>query len=417
MPIWSNTHSSDTPLAQRVQAWHFASYGVPAEAVATAPATWSLIGEHTDHAGGIVLMSIADLHAAVSISPRRDNTVNIHEYQLTASGDWAETTSSAPLPHNQDANATNTSNRATQLAGLATTMIQRQMLSRDAKGFDITIGTEIPPLSGLGEIEAIEVATALALAHAIDDIDTPPAKTKLADICYQAAQLYRTEPALRARYTVALRGKDGMINVVDYADFSITQASHIVGNLNKTAAIAVIPPVSDFEPASEELKRRQAFVDEATRAFGAESIRLLPEANIRVIDWLRACHEVHGTDNLPTISEANQWMDYHCDELHTVQTVTQAIRSRRIADVYPALAQSQHNMAGLYGVTSIDDKIAQLCITRGADSARSAHSGLSPAVIALVKSTRAGNFIADLSDDGFTIVELTNGTPATLLQV
>lgn len=320
MPIWSNTHSSDTPLAQRVQAWHETGCGVPAEAVATAPATWSLIGEHTDHAGGIVLMSIADLNAAVAISPRRDNTINVHEYQLTASGDWAEATSSAQLTQNQEPPVNGAADRATQLAGLAATMIQRQMLSRDAKGFNITIATEIPPLSGLGETEAIEVATALALAHSIEDIDTPPAKTKLADICYQAAHNYRPEPALRARYTVALRGKDAMINVVDYADFSITQASHLVSTLNKTAAIAVIPPVSDFVPVSEKLKRRQAFVDEATRAFGAESIRLLPEANIRVIDWLRACHEVHGTDNLPTLSEANQWMDYHSDELRTVQT-------------------------------------------------------------------------------------------------
>ena len=83
MPVWpTNTDSQadNNDLIAAVVEYHTTAAGRAPEALATAPATWSLIGEHTDHAGGIVLLSLCQARVAAAISPRPDRTIHVTEY-------------------------------------------------------------------------------------------------------------------------------------------------------------------------------------------------------------------------------------------------------------------------------------------------------------------------------------------------
>ena len=89
------------------------------------------------------------------------------------------------------------------------------------------------------------------------------------------------------------------------------------------------------------------------------------------------------------------------------------LRSHRRNELFPIVLQSQASLTNIYGFDSAE-KIAELVTVRGALAARSAHAGLSNAVIAYVPSNRATNFAADLADDGFLLVTLAAGEPAKI---
>lgn len=75
MPMWS---TPSTPAAERIRAAHLELVGTEPAHIASAPATWSLIGEHIDHFGGVTVMGVADLNAAAAVSPRDDGTIAVH---------------------------------------------------------------------------------------------------------------------------------------------------------------------------------------------------------------------------------------------------------------------------------------------------------------------------------------------------
>lgn len=74
-------------------------------------------------------------------------------------------------------------------------------------------------------------------------------------------------------------------------------------------------------------------------------------------------------------------------------------------------------MSGLYQITGSDEQVAQLCLGRGAFSARSSYSGATSAVIAIVRHDREANFTTDLSDMGLTIMPLYQGRIAELVDI
>ena len=100
MPVWpTNTDSQadNNDLISNVVEYHTTAAGRAPEALATAPATWSLIGEHTDHAGGIVLLSLCQARIAAAISPRPDRTIHVTEYTFDPTTDgFRPKTTTAP---------------------------------------------------------------------------------------------------------------------------------------------------------------------------------------------------------------------------------------------------------------------------------------------------------------------------------
>lgn len=463
-----------TALTAATTRWHAELYGVAPSFLAHAPATWSVIGEHVDHAGGVVVMSLAGQRAAVSVSPREDHKFVVHfrrdsladargtgkpasaedstTVQEIATVEEIATLFSQQQPDVDDSGKPTTpplprGGLAHRLGGIVWMMMQRQLLSRDTSGMNITVVSAITPNSGLGEYAAIDSALALALQSDAPDVDEAPLRARLAEVCAQAGELFSSTVTLRARYSAALRGagagtgsnagsstgsKAGsgagaQVSVLDYADGSLTKAVHPVSRELAAFAVTVPPDVSTNDDTShgddsettaatgqsDEIRTRNRFVDSARQAFGAQSLRLLPDAPARVTQWLSAVHQVHGTDGVPELHESRTWLDFHAAETERAQRFAHAIRSQRARDIWPLLRDSQQALQDDYTLDA-SMELAQLCQVRGAIGARAAAAGTSRAVIAYVDKKKAENFAHDLVADGLVVTRLIPGDIAQL---
>lgn len=422
MPLWSTPES---PIAARVAQQHASIVGTDPTHTASAPATWPLMGEHIDHYGGIVAASLSDLRAAAAVSLRTDGIVAVHyiptrgepvhdsiglqEVSTLAAAQQPTTDSEGqpvipPAPEG---------GLAARIGGIVHTMINRQLLSRETAGADITIVNDIPADIGLGAASAADVAAALALMGPVDSLDAP-LRVRVAEVCTQAVTTFAHQPALRARHTAALRGSGDGVCIIDYADGSVTHAPHVMDQ--DVTAFAVAVPGNNAEEQSlaiSAIRQRQQFIDDACHSFGTESLRLLPDAQQRVVEWLKAVHKVYGEDGRPSITAATEWMAFYAEETTRVEHFVRYLRSHRRNEFFPIVLQSQASLTNIYGFDSAE-KLAELVTVRGALAARSAHAGLSNAVIAYVPSNRATNFAADLADDGFLLVKLAAGEPAKI---
>lgn len=408
MPIWPSAHS---PVLDRVRQLHREETGVESTQVADAPGTWLVMGEHVDYAGGVTLIAQVSQRVAVAVSPRPDDLIKV-TYQSTALDGVVTTTGEITLATVEERATTQQlvdvdSSIAARLGGIVWTMIHRQLLSRDTAGMDVTVVSDIPADAGLGAISSAEAAFALALLGEVEDRDEAPLRARLAEVCAQAADIFSHTPSLRSRYTAILRGAAGQVAVVNYADGSVTQAPHPTSA--NMRILAVIGPETEVDQ-TVAIQERRRFLDAACRAFGTESLRLLPDAPTRVLNWLRAVHKVHGTDGQPSLEQATTWLTFDKEETARAEQLSRSLRSRRIEDLWELMSESQ---AGLedYGLDAQSD-LAQLVLVRGAAGARAAVAGMSAAVIAGVDKRHADNFVADLSADGFTIVDVGTGSPA-----
>ncbi|WP_049168567.1 galactokinase family protein [Corynebacterium propinquum] len=467
-----------TALTTATTRWHAELYGVAPVFLAHAPATWSVIGEHVDHAGGVVVMSLAGQRAAVSVSPREDHKFVVHFRRdsladARSTGEPASEEDSttveeiATLFSQQQPDVDDSGKPTTpplprgglvhRLGGIVWMMMQRQLLSRDTSGMNITVVSAITPNSGLGEYAAIDSALALALQSDAPDVDEAPLRARLAEVCAQAGELFSSTVTLRARYSAALRGAGAgtgsnagssagsrsgsgagaQVSVLDYADGSLTKAVHPVGRELAAFAVTVPQDVSTNEDTStgdtnagntspgddsettaatgqsDEIRTRNRFVDSARQAFGAQSLRLLPDAPARVTQWLSAVHQVHGTDGVPELHESRTWLDFHAAETERAQLFAHAIRSQRARDIWPLLRDSQQALQDDYTLDA-SMELAQLCQVRGAIGARAAAAGTSKAVIAYVDKKKAENFAHGLVADGLVVTRLIPGDIAQL---
>lgn len=420
MPMWPD---ADSPALDRVLTAHESSVGSPATQAADAPATWPLIGEHVDHAGGLVLMSLAPQRTAVALSHRADDLIRVSHHRTgpegtvtttdeISSGVIADRAAAQQAGVDEEGRAVTppapVGGLAARLGGIVWTMVNRQLLSRGTGGLDVTVVSDIPDDLGLGADAALEAAFALALHSGSGTPDDAPLRARLAEVCSQATAMFSDVPPLRARHTAALRGAGGAIAAIDYADGSVNRIPHPA--TTRVRVLAVSAP-SHGPSEHGEIRIRRRFLDEACRAFGTDSLRLLPDAAPRVLDWLRAVHRVHGTGGTPTVREAAAWLSFTERETVRAQHINRALRSRRTDTIWPLLAESQDALAGLYGLSTAEE-LAQLCRVRGALAARAATAGLSGTVIAFVDARRAPNFAADLTADGLTVVTLDEGEVA-----
>lgn len=411
MPIWP---SVEVGVDKRVSELFAAECGVKPAQVASAPATYPLLGEFVDHYGGTAVIGLASQRAAVAISDASGETFEVVLHRADGSVERASVTqtriaelAAEQIPGVDDLGRptiapTPPGGLAERIAGIVHTLVHRQLLSRDVTGLKVVIFSEIAP-GGLGEAEAIDAALALALQAQAPDVDDAPMRARLAEVCAQSADLFVAEPVLKARYTAALRGQAGQLAVIDYADGSVTQAA--VPATSEVLVSAAVPEQKAHD--SGELKRRR-FLDEACRAFGATSLRALPDASTRVIDWLKAVHKVHPEQDAPTVEQAQGWLDYFEAETERAREASLLLRSRRTTELGRVLRASQSVTADLTGHPT---GLVELLLSRGANTARSVGAS---AAWAYVPATHAQNFVADLAADGLVCCSLANGEVACL---
>ncbi|MEH0147676.1 galactokinase family protein [Corynebacterium sp. Q4381] len=395
MPMWNPPAHS--PAERAAAAHQNRTKKAPAH-TASAPGTWVLIGENVDHFGGVTIMGLSSLRAAASVSPREDGTIALHaEAPYAATIEREATLAQLGAGEIEDP-------LMRRITGLVQTLIHRQVLSRDTAGLDITVVSDVPMGAGLGALYAADAAIALALAGANPELNEPPMRARLAEICSHAAATYSSLAVLRARHTVALRGAEGQVSVVDYADGSVAPAPH-PGKLGVRIFSVSEKLGLPHGEQREQIALRRDFIDAAVANFGVASLRELPDNVERVVDWVQARRDT-GDADAPEPATARQWVQFCESETLRSMATAKALRSRRGNELFTLLnsPNEAHDIA-------TPDALVALALERGAVAARPAAAGTSQAVIAFVPVREADGFAHQFAED-FEVVEVVPGAPA-----
>ena len=385
-------------VVDAVRALHEKRTGAAPKHVASAPGTWVLIGENVDHFGGVTIVGLSDLRAAAAVSPRDDDVIAVH----------AESPHSEPLDGEVTLSALAagevTDPLMRRFAGLVQTMIARQVISRDTAGMDITVVSEIALGAGLGALYAVDAAIALALTADNPEVDEPPMRTRLAEVCSHAISAHSTLALLRARHTVALRGSEDQVTVVDYADGSVSPAPH-PGKLG----VRIFSVAQQLGQPHGEQRNRIAtwrgFIDDAVANFGVASLRELPDNVDRVVEWVEARRDA-GDAKAPEPQTARRWVQFCESETLRSLAAAKALRSRRGNELFTLL----NSPTEAHDIDTPDALVA-LALERGATAARPAAAGTSQAVVAFVPVREADEFAEAFAKD-FHVTELRPGVPA-----
>lgn len=264
----------------------------------------------------------------------------------------------------------------------------------------------MPLGAGLGSLYAADAAIALALAGGHGDIDTAPFRTRLAEICSHAVATYSSLAVLRARHSVALRGGGTGVSVLDYADGSLTEAPHPARHGVRVFSLAK-ELGKPYDVQTKAIANRREFIDAACSNFGVESLRQLPDATNRVVQWVEARRSV-GDETAPEPDAVRQWVQFCETETLRSLAAAKALRSRRANELFTLL----NSPSEAHDLTTPDALVA-LARERGAIAARPAATGTSDAVIAFVPVQDADTFAATMAKD-LEVVEITPGEVARL---
>lgn len=407
MAVWT---APKTPASERVAPAHRERTGTAPLHTADAPGTFIVVGENSDHFGGVTIVGLTSLRAAAAVSPREDDTITVFcDFAGTLIDGATTSTRISSLAEQDSADGDSEFTLAERFGGLMHTLVGRQMLSRDTAGMDITVIADIPLGAGLGALHAADAAVALALLGGDEEIDAAPLRTRLADIASQAAASFSRLPVLRARHSAALRGHDGKVSVIDYADGSLTQAPYPGHAGVRVFSVAA----SHGEPFTDEARsvdEGRTFIDEACSNFGVASLRQLPNAADRVVEWVNARHQVHGTDSAPSLETARAWVDFGEAETELSANAARALRSMRTDEFFDVIGEPERT-PGL----PAPDQLVQLLQVRGARAARPAAAGMSQAALAYIPDSAADEALAGLDSDGLAVVEIHPGAPGKVL--
>ena len=392
------------------------------EIVASAPATFNVIGEHTDAVGGVVLMGVATPRVRVAVTRTTSGVVEVSssiDGIEDCSARWSElpiTAAGAVSKH-----AAPQTNLAARFGSIANMLINKQLITREHNGYVVEVSSEFPLGVGLGVVEALECAFALAIVRPHVDDDDAPLRAKLAEALVDTATLLRKQcddaalvaassdprehaSVQRVRYEVALRSPGG-VSVLDYRDKSLTTAPPL-GDVVPVVVNASKPP-----KPSAELSQMCRFLFDAAHAYGVSEIRHVPDASPRVIEWLTAVHSVKPDSSAPAVPVAQRWLDFLDAETQRAQQTVALLRSRRQREAADVLQQSHCAVAEEFSFPAAADAVGLLAAERGAVAYRAAHGGHSYAVIAYVSSASVDRFIAD-AEPGLSVLALDPGSRA-----
>lgn len=434
-PDFTSTDPRGAELAAEAARRHAARTGAAPRATASAPGTFPVLGEAADYYGGAVVVATAALRAGLAVSPRGDGTVTVEytgpEGTFTDATDFetleklaAEQEPEIDEEGHEIEPPAPSGGLAVRFGGVAWTLLHRQQIPRETSGLDVTVCTDIPADAGLGALSAADVALALALhsldAQAVDDV---PGRAKLAEACTQGVAMFSEVPAMRARHTVALRGRADSLTVIDYSDGS---AAPVVSPFGRGLTAVVVADHAGAPVRRDKgvpvVRARRRFLDHATHAFGTDSLRRLPDANARTADWLDAVHEVHGAEGTPETDEVREWLGFWERETARALRLGAALRSRHVDDALELLAESDLDQASRYSAAPDPGKVSAAARSAGARVARACCLATDEAALAVLPAEgdaalSVKDFTAKLTEAAAgspLVVELGSGSPAAL---
>lgn len=310
----------------------------PGATCAYAPGSVELLGEPCAATGGMLLASALGECAAVALEP-----VDGNELIVESALDEVR----MPMP---DAVPVGYPKEATAIAAAVLAMTHTVHLIPRGEGLKVTWASDVPADRGLGELAALQSAVALAANSRWGDRDDVPTRARIAAALHSTTAEYIGVPWPLHPYTAALRSNPDSVLTCNHSDEAVTQHQ-------RPANLALLVGYSpDITGPSPQVDRHNFFADACT-AFGVPTLNGLPESESRVLEWVRARHEVHPDGNAPTLARASQWLDDTSGCSDRARAVSAHLRH---GDVAAAMASVNHDTVARDSAPTPDSVLGQL---------------------------------------------------------
>jgi galactokinase len=312
---------------------------------AFAPGRVNLIGDHTDHTGGLVLPMAIDLGTQV-VGERGGEAVQLRSEAEPAAAEVAldvtDATSVDPP-------------WARYVAGVVAEL-------RPAAGFRGTVATTLPLGGGLSSSAALEVAVALALGAPADD------PTGLALLCQRAEQRASGVPCGVMDQLASVAGVDGCALLIDCHALSVDPIP-----LPGGVEVLVVHSGEPRALAGSAYAERRAQCEAAEALIGP--LRLArPEDAATITDPLLRRRARHVTT-----------------ENERVRAFASALRGHDLLAAGSLMVASHQSLRDDFEVSTpgLDGLVARLCAQPGVLGARLTGAGFGGCIVALVESGAA----------------------------
>lgn len=258
---------------------------------AQAPGSVEILGDPCTRAGGMLITSALPVYAAVALTPDTSGELTVN---------YRGDTFSTPLPDSVSDDLP----WVVEAVALAVNALQHNthQIPVNDIGMTVTVDTDVPENRGLGAFSSIECAVALAANAVWGDRDDTPTRAKLASTLHEVSSRHLGYETPIHPFTTALRSQPDSILVCNHADGAVTQ-------MERPDSMSLLIASSPDTIGSRARSDRPEFFTDACRAFGVPTLAELPDSETRVLEWVRARHDVGSEDDLPTENRAESWME------------------------------------------------------------------------------------------------------------
>lgn len=263
-------------------------YGEPPAILVRAPGRVNLIGEHTDYNDGFVLPMAIERAVWLAARPRPDRTVRVYstDYDETADFDLAALDKGGPA-------------WSEYLKGTAWALADA---GHDLKGWEGTLGSDVPIGAGLSSSAALELATARTLA-AVADLPWDPAV--MAKLAQRAENRWVGVNCGIMDQMISAAGREGHAVLIDCRSLATSRVP-----LPEGTVVVILDTATRRGLVDSAYNERRSHCEAAAAGFGVPALRdVTPEGlavRIEELDGLTARRARHVvTENARTVAAAD----------------------------------------------------------------------------------------------------------------
>jgi len=326
---------------------HTRAWGVNPAWIVSAPGTLAWLGDYVAPIGGTTIAQTIEpsVHVAISLSTAAPQVPH-DQLNKSEAGTYFDVHSAGPYPI-ADADSV--------VRAVLDTVAHQQSGFRKSTLLYVTIMSSIPPSEGFGEHSAATAALTMALATALSGKDDPPCPPALATLTAQALRNSTHSPTSWWRPSVIFRSQPGTLTHLTQFDDAVT-ALPFADEREPLYPVmfSATPTAQDLNHAEawiSKAQRNDAFLWQACSTFGVETLRDLPSAPQRVLEWLdisrRDTPAGGRSADYPSILEARRWLQLCGRDSSRARHAAMDVKSRRTTRVASTLTTSACELIGL----------------------------------------------------------------------
>lgn len=313
------------------------------------PGRVNLIGDHTDHQGGLALPFALDRQVTVAVAAREDAVVRV------SSADFPRSSATGSLRRKPDADSW-----ASYVLGAAWLLHQRGLLDR---GADVAVTSTLPVGAGLSSSAAITCASVCALA---DLAGVPLSRHEAARLAQQVETEVVGAPVGLLDQTAVLFAEAGTALLIDF-----TAGSHEPVPLpGDDWGFAVIDTRVSHAHADGRYAALRGRLDDARRRLGVASLSALDPAAL--------------TDRRDGLGDAYPSVRHVVTENDRVRRTVEALRNQHMDEVGALMVESHASLRDDLQVSCPElDRAVGLALDAGATGARMTGGGFGGSAVVL----------------------------------